>query len=313
VLPDGRPRYAPLGGIATTNQDLIMTNDTRGRSYVGVVRLSKAWDWGLSIDASYTRTDVKDTNAITSATAGSLYSNNAFADPNRAAYGTSIYQIKDQWKFGIDFNRAFFGENKTRFSLFGEYRSGRPYSLTMLDPSQGRLPVFGTVGTGARNLLYVPTVGDSRVSFDSAASETAFNSLVDSLGIGKYRGRIIPKNTQQSPDFFKVDLSVSQELPLFVGSAKLRLFADIENVLNLIDSDWGSLRQVSFPQTAAIVNVACLSVATPTGTAPGAGVANTASTQNCAQYRYSNVLAPNEALVTRQSLYGIRVGVKLSF
>ncbi len=313
VLPDGRPRYAPIGGIATTNQDLLMTNDKRGRSYVGVARLSKSWDWGLSISASYTRTDVKDTNAITSATAGSLYSNNAFADPNRAAYGTSIYQIKDQWKFGVDFNRAFFGENKTRFSLFGEYRSGRPYSLTMLDPVQGRLAVFGTVGNGARNLLYVPTIGDTRVSFDSAASETAFNTLVDNLGIGKYRGGIIAKNTQQSPDFFKVDLSVSQELPLFVGGAKLRLFADIENVLNLIDSDWGALRQVSFPQTAAIVNVACLSVATPTGTAPGAGVANTASTQTCRQYRYSNVLAPNEALVTRQSLYGIRVGVKVEF
>lgn len=312
TLPDGRPRYAPLGGVATTNQDLLMTNDQRGRSYVGVARLSKSWDWGLTIDASYTRSDIKDTNAITSATAGSLYSNNAFANPNFAAYGTSIYQIKDQWKFGIDFNRAFFGENKTRLSLFGEYRSGRPYSLTMNDQTN-RSAVFGTVGNGARHLLYVPTLNDSRVSFATAANETAFNALVDQLGIGKYRGGIIAKNTQQSPDFFKVDLSISQELPLFVGKSKLRLFADIENVLNLIDSDWGALRQVSFPQTAALVTVQCLSVATPTGTAPAAGVVNTSSTQNCAQYRYSNVLAPNEALVTRQSLYGIRVGVKVSF
>jgi Carboxypeptidase regulatory-like domain len=312
TLPDGRPRYAPLGGIATTNQDLLMTNDQRGRSYVGVVRVSKSWDWGLSLDASYTRSNVKDTNAITSATAGSLYSNNAFSNPNFAAYGTSIYQIKDQWKFSIDFNKAFFGENKTRFSLFGEYRSGRPYSLTMNDQTN-RSAVFGTVGNGSRHLLYVPTLSDSRVSFDTAANETAFNTLVSNLGIGGYRGSIIGKNTQQSPDFFKVDLAVSQELPLFVGGAKVKLFADIENVLNLIDSDWGALRQVSFPQTAALVTVQCLSVATPTGTAPAAGVINTLTTQNCAQYRYSNVLAPNEALVTRQSLYGIRVGVKVSF
>jgi len=289
-----------------------MTNDQRGRSYVGVASLSKSWDWGLSIDASYTRSSIKDTNAITSATAGSLYSNNAFANPNFAAYGTSIYQIKDQWKFGVDFNRAFFGENKTRLSLFGEYRSGRPYSLTMNDQTN-RSAVFGTVGNGSRHLLYVPSLTDSRVSFATAANETAFNALVDQLGIGKYRGGIIAKNTQQSPDFFKVDLSISQELPLFVGKSKLRLFADIENVLNLIDSDWGALRQVSFPQTAALVTVQCLSVATPTGTTPAAGVVNTSSTQGCAQYRYSNVLAPNEALVTRQSLYGIRVGVKVSF
>ena len=325
ILPDGRPRYAPFGNIVTTNQDLLMTNEQRGRSYVGVARMSKSWDWGLSIDASYTRADVKDTNAITSATANSLYNNNAFADPNFAAYGTSIYQIKDQWKFGVDFNKAFFGENRTRLSLFGEYRSGRPYSLTMNDQTN-RSAVFGTVGNGARHLLYVPTAGDSRVSFDTVANQTAFDTLVDRLGIGKYRGKIIPKNTQQAPDFFKIDLAISQELPLFVGNAKVRLFADIENVLNLIDSDWGALRQVSFPQTAALVTVQCLSVAQPTGQAivnigstpaqnplnlPAVGNAN--SGQNCAQYRYSNVLSPNEALVTRQSLYGIRVGVKVSF
>ena len=313
TLPDGRPRYAPLGGTATTNQDLLMANDQRGRSYIGVARVAKSWDWGLSVNASYTRSDVKDTNAITSATAGSLYSNNAFSNPNFATYGTSIYQIKDQWKFSVDFNRAFFGENKTRLSLFGEYRSGRPYTLTMNDKTSGRSAVFGTVGNGSRHLLYVPTVGDSRVSFDSSASETAFNALVDQLEIGKYRGKIIGKNTQQAPDFFKIDVSISQELPLFVGNSKLRLFADIENVLNMINKDWGSLRQVSFPQTAALVSVQCLTTAVATGTAPGTGVANTASTQNCAQFRYSDVIAPNEALVARQSLYGIRVGVKLSF
>jgi hypothetical protein len=318
TLPDGRPRYGPLGGTATTNQDLLMTNESRGRSYIGVVRVSKNWDFGLGIDASYTRSDVTDTNAITSATAGSLYSNNAFADPNRAAYGRSIYEITNQWKFRVDYNHAFFGDYNTRLSLFGEYRSGRPYSITALDQSTGRLPVTGTIGTPARHLLYVPTVGDARVSFDTAATEAAFNGLITQLGLEQYRGRIVPKNTQSSPDVFRVDLQVSQELPVpgvrnILPRARIRLFADVENVLNMIDSDWGSLRQVSFPQTAAIVNVQCLTTPTPTGTAPGAGVVNTASNQVCAQYRYFNVVAPNEALSARQSLYQIRVGVRFDF
>ena len=34
---------------------------------------------------------------------------------------------------------------------------------------------------------------------------------------------------------------------------------------------------------------------------------------NCTQYRYSNVLNPNVATVTRPSLYAIRVGVKFQF
>lgn len=313
TLPDGRPRFGNLPGTTGNNQDLLMTNDSRGRSYIGVLRFAKAWDFGLDIGGSYTRSDIKDVNAITSATASSLYNANAMVGANGATYGRSIYEIRDQWKFNLGFKTEIFGDNETRFNLFGEYRSGRPYSLTMQDLGGGRLPVFGTVGTNNTPLLYVPTVGDARVSFDSAASEAAFNTLVANFGLEKFRGKILPKNSQTSPDFFKVDLNVSQELPLFVGNAKLRLFADVENVLNLIDSDWGALRQVPFSYTASVVGVQCLTTATPTGTAPAAGVVNTASTQNCAQYRYSGVRNPNVNLVTRQSLYGIRVGVKVTF
>lgn len=341
TLPDGRARFGNLPGTSGPNQDLLMTNSTRGRSYVAVARISKQWDFGLGIEGSYTRSDVKDENAITSTTAGSLYNNNVFNTPNAASYGRSIYEIKDQWKFGVNFKREFFGDNETRLSLFGEYRSGRPFSLTSFDStgtsSSARSAVFGTTGTGSRHLLYVPTIGDTRVSFGdnvvnnvvvqtAAQAETAFNSLVTSLGLEKFRGKILPKNSQTSPDFFKVDLSVSQELPLFIGGAKLKLFADIENVLNIIDHDWGALRQVAFPYAATIANIQCLSTAVPSGTGvvnigstPAQNpnnlpaVVNTASTQTCAQYRYSNVVSPNVDLVSRQSLYGIRVGVKVSF
>lgn len=318
TLPDGRPRYANLPGTTGTNQDLLMTNSTRGRSIIGVVRFDKEWDMGLSIGGSYTRSSIRDENAITSSTASSLYNNNATVDPNFAAYGRSIYEIRDQWKFNVGFRTELFGDNETRINIFGEYRTGRPYSLTMIDStgtsSSNRSVVLGTVGTGSTGLLYVPTLNDSRVSFDSAASETAFNALVANLGLERFRGRIVPKNSQSSPDFFKVDLNISQEIPVPLWSgAKIRLFADIENVLNLIDSDWGSLRQVGFPYNAGLVNVQCLSTATATGTAPGAGVVNTSPTQACAQYRYANVRNPNENLVSRVSLYGIRVGVRFSF
>ncbi|MGQ2976768.1 MAG: TonB-dependent receptor [Sphingopyxis sp.] len=303
TLPDGRPRYNVLGP-ATTNRDLQLTNSEKGRSFFATARFAKAWDFGLSIDGSYTYSNVKDEGAMTSSTSSSNYGNNAFVDPNRAAYGRSIYEYTHQWKFSADFKRNFFGDNETRISLFGEYRSGRPYSATMLDNSGNRGTTFGTVGNLGNMLLYVPTAGgDSKVSFDSPASEAAFNNLISQLGLEKYRGRIVKKNSQTSPDFFKVDLHFSQEIPAFVGNAKFKLFADVENVLNLIDSDWGSLRQVDFPYNAAIVRVACLQ----------ANGQPASLSQTCAQYRYSNVLAPNEVLTNRVSLYGVRVGVKVNF
>ena len=319
-LPDGRTRYGPFANLATTNQDLVLTNSTQGRSLIGVVRIAKSWDFGLSIDGSYTRSDITDESANTSATAGSLYNSNAFSDPNFSALGTSIYQIKDQFKFGIDFNRAFFGDYKTRLSLFGEYRTGRPFSYTFRDASTVRSSVFGTVANNAnqnassRHLLYVPLATDPLVSFDSAATETAFNNFVTANDLERFRGRITPKNIGKSQDIFKVDLHVEQELPAFITSkARFKIFADIENVLNLINPKWGSFKQVQFPYNQTVIDVQCLSVPVATGTAPGAGVVNTNSTQTCAQYRYSAPTAVTEQVFARQSLYAIRVGVKFEF
>ena len=308
TLPDGRNRYGPINGEATNNQDLLMTNETRGRSIIGVLRLAKRWDFGLSFDGSYTRSDVKDTNALTSSTAGSLYGNNAFDDPNRAAYGRSIYEIRDQFKFDLDYRRSFFGDLETRVSLFGEYRSGRPFSLTALDrTSNQRLAVYGTNGNGGRVLLYVPELNDPRVVFGASTvngvtttaqqAEAQFNALVQDLGLAKYRGEVVPKNSQTSPDFFKVDLHMSQELPAYVGGSKVKLFFDLENALNMLNKNWGSLRQVSFPYTAPIVTVECAAL----------------SGTNCTQYRYSRVEAPNVTLSGRQSLWQIRAGARLSF
>lgn len=299
TLPDGRTRYGPLGGVATTNRDLQLTNTSDGRGIFATVRFEKKWDFGLGISGSYTRSDVKDRSSLTSSTSSSNYGNNAFLDPNLPAYGRSIYEYRNQWKFGVDFSRAFFGDSKTTVSLFGEVRSGRPYSLTMLDNTNGRGAVFGTVGNLGNVLLYVPTgANDPLVQFDTVASETAFNGLVDALGIGEYRGKIMPKNSQTSKQFFKLDLHFGQEIPVpLVSGGKIELFADIENVLNMIDKDWGALSQVQFPYNATVVRVTCATTVGP----------------NCTKYQYGTVLAPNEVLQTRQSLYGVRLGARIKF
>lgn len=320
TLPDGRPRYLASGATGAGNQDLLLTNTQRGRSFVAVARFDKQWDFGLGVGASYTFQDIKDVNPTTSATASSNYNSQAMADPNIGVYGTSIYQIRNEVKFNFDYHHAFFGDNETRFSLFGEWRSGRPYSITMNDNTfvNGRSIVFGTTGQSNRYLLYVPqSATDALVSYDTAATQAAVNGFIDA-NLANFRGRILPKNTERAPSYFKVDLHVDQEIPVPLwNGAKIKLFADLENVLNLIDSSWGSQRQVNFPYLAPLVNVQCLNTPVPTGTAPGAAAATVVAqnAQPCVQYRYSNYQAP--VLVTqnqnRQSLWGVRVGVKFQF
>jgi hypothetical protein len=307
TTPDGRPRYASLtsGG----NTDLYLTNTDRGHSLVAVARVDKSFDWGLNLGASYTFQDVTDVSSMNGTTASGTYGQNAMVDPNAAAYGTSIYQIRNSWKFNVDFDHAFVGDYKTRISLFGELRSGIPYSLTMNDPNlpNSHSSVFGTAGSSNRYLLYVPTAGtDPIVTYDSAATQAALDNFIAANGLEGYRGRILPKNSQRGKNWFKVDLHAEQELPLpgidsIAKGARIKLFGDIENVLNMINKDWGSLRQVAFPYLTSVVNVACVAGTTN-------GVANP-----CAQYRYSSFSNPAEDVQGRPSLWAARVGVKVQF
>ncbi len=303
TAPDGRPRYGPLNGIATANQDLLLFNAKKGRGIVLVARGAKAWDFGLSANVSYTFQDITELNPSASSTASSNYNQQAVFDPNVGILGTSINQIRHQLKFGIDYEKAFFGgDYKTRFSLFGEKRSGRPFSLTFADNvnTGGRGNLFGVLGQNNRFLLYVPNVSsitaDALVSYDSTATFTAFQQFV--LDNKLKQGQTVKKNSERSPSFFKIDLHVDQEIPTFVGTSRIKLFADMENVLNFIDKDWGSLRQVQFPQLATIVNVGC-------ATALVAG--------NCSQFRFSNFQNPQIINQTRISLWTLRVGAKVEF
>ena len=116
--------------------------------------------------------------------------------------------------------------------------------------------------------------------------------------LNKYQGRIAPKNIGKSPRYNKLDLSLRQEVPFVLGT-KLELLADVENVLNLLDSDWGTIRQVGFPYYGTLVNVTC---ATPA----------------CTQYVYANRTGttfqrPAEAVNFNGSLWSVRFGARITF
>ncbi|MFD1610427.1 carboxypeptidase regulatory-like domain-containing protein [Sphingomonas tabacisoli] len=326
LTPDGRPRYVPVTrnangtiNFADTGTDILLTNTSKGRSYVAVARFDKSWDFGLNIYGSFTYQDIKDQTPATSSTAGSNYLNGAFFDPNRAQYATSNDQVKYQFKYGITFDHAFFGDYKTRIALFGQTRIGHPYSYTFLDPSGGRSIVFGTTGagtsgtSGTRYLLYVPTgTNDPLVSYDSAATQTALDNLINSSGLKGFRGKVAPRNAFTSKWFTKIDLHLEQEIPTFLGGSRISLFADIENLGNLINHNWGQIQEFAFPYTVPVVRVACLKAPVATGTAPGAAAAANAG-DACAQYRYSNFTTPTATVYSKQSLYAIRVGARFTF
>lgn len=313
--PDGRVRYASRTTFADTNNDLFLTNTTKGRSYVAVARIDKSFDFGLDLGVSYTWQDITDQAPATSSTASSNYANGAFFDANGAAAGTSNDEVKHNIKYRVNFSHAFFGDYKTNFALFGETRIGRPYSYTMQDVSNARSGIFGTTGSNSRYLLYVPTsANDPLVSYDSVATQNYLDQLIVKSGLAKFRGQVAPRNAFNSKWFTKIDLHVDQEIPTGLGGSRITLFADIENFTNFLNKKWGQIREYTFPYNVIAVRAQCLTVPVATGTGPTGAQATANTGQACAQYRYSApTTTPTDTIYSRQSLYTIRVGARFTF
>ena len=321
TLPDGRTRYTVLAGqdVNGRNTDILLTNSGFGDSWNIVGRFNKRWDSGLFLNGAYTYGDVTDQNPGTSSVAFSNYTNTAVGtDSNFAAQGISNYQRDNQFRLGTGFDGEIFGENNTRIELFYNLRSGQRYSYVYNDPTGGafRPAVLGVQGRSERGLLYVPNVSsitaDPKVVYATGFDFDGFQRFILNSELKDYQGQIAPKNIAKTPWVHKLDLAFRQEVPFAFGG-KIELSMEMENVLNFIDKDWGTIRQVGFPYTASVVNVACLTA--PRGT-PGSAVATVS--QPCAQYQYSNrsgttFRAPTEATQINGSLWGVRFGVRVKF
>lgn len=317
TLPDGRTRYTVLPGQGTTvNTDVLLTNTDFGDSWNIVGRFDKRFDNGFFLNGAYTYGDVQDQNPGTSSVAFSNYTNTAVGDPNFAAQGISNYQRDHQFRLVAGYDDELFGDNITRVEFFYNVRSGQRYSYTFADQAAGsaRSSVLGVTGRNERGLLYVPNVSsqtaDPRVLYAPNFDFAGFQQFVQNSELADFQGQVAPKNIAKTPWVHKLDLSVRQQVPLPLGG-KMELSMEMENVLNFIDKDWGTIRQVGFPYTAPIVNVRCL-------TTPGNAASVATVAQPCAQYLYENrsgtsFRAPVEATNINGSLWGVRFGVRVLF
>ncbi|MEW6016850.1 MAG: TonB-dependent receptor [Pseudomonadota bacterium] len=324
--PDGRIRYDGISGSAAqraaagiTSQnlgsarDLVIFNTDQGKGLVAAVSLQKSFDFGLDIFGSYTYQNIDDlaSSLRFGSTQSSSYQSPAGIDPNEPAYGTAYEEIEHSFKFEASYARKFFWDLETRATLFAEKRSGRTTTFTMGDASSGRGPVFG-VNRGNNHLLYVPDLSGNGgasgldyglVTFADAATRDNFLRAVQQFGLPQ--GQIVPKGYYQNDDIHLVDLQISQELPAYFQGHKFRLVLDVQNVLNLLNDEWGIVEEYS-----DVNNLVSVSCATATGAAAPSG------SPVCDRYRYSsfNANSLRENIDNNgKSLWAIQVGLRYEF
>ena len=253
------------------------------------VSATQSYDWGFDWTVGYAYTKAENVTPMTSSVAFSNFASIAVFDPNNPDVATSNYEIPHRITMQLNYERAFFGDYDTRFTLFGRANQGRPYSFVFAGDDGD---VFGD-GIDFRHLLYVPTgPSDPNVIFAPGFDTAAFFDFVEANGLSQYAGSTLPRNSQDGDWWTKFDLRIEQELPGLMAGHKTSAFMVIENVGNLLNDEWGVLREASFPLSQGVVDV----------------------DRNGDQYVFEEFLTPaGQTRVVDASLWEVRLGLRYSF
>ena len=269
TLPDGRPQFFavdPLlpGCSATFNgpglgfsnagtnggpcdaggddEDVLMTNGVEGSTTSISLQIGKEFNFSdrtsLDLRLGYAYTDAEVGNGINSSQATSSFEEVAVAVINDVQLGPAMWANEHNFVLRALFKHYFMADHATAIGLFLRRRSGRPFSY-VYDNNTATL-LFGDSDNEERNLLYVPTGGptdrDPLVDFtglDADGTTQAFFDFLESSGLNRYAGSVTPKNAFNQPYSTDLDIRIQQDIPLPWAEHSLKVFLDIENVLNL--------------------------------------------------------------------------------
>jgi hypothetical protein len=226
---------------------LVARHTDQGYGKVLTFQLSRPMTKGLAGSIAYTRTEAKEVSPLTSSVSFSNFAGRAVFNPNEEVASNSSYLVKDRVNASVSWSKKFFGSYNTRFGMFYEGRSGKPYSWTVNNDLNGD-------GLPGNDLMYVPSApGSGDVSFFGAtpaevsANEARFWAVVDANPVlANSKGRVVGRNTDFAPWTNSFDLRLSQEVPgLFKGN-KGFFSLDFLNFGNLLNKKWGRINEVGF-------------------------------------------------------------------
>ncbi|GGE41150.1 Oar protein [Marinicauda pacifica] len=327
TAPDGRTIYADLQDLGIGNLTEL-SNADGSESHILSVSLQNEFDNGFGFYTSYAHQDVEWVSEGSSSRGISNWRGLTAIDRNNPEVRTSYWEVEHSFKIGLSYERDFLADLTTRFDVFGEIRSGIPFTYTFDVGSSNSL--FGRAGDFEspfdNSPLYVPTQGgDPLVVYASGFDQTEFFDFVSEYDIPT--GQIHEVNTASSNWNQQWDLRIQQELPgipgvgRFVGDNNFSFVLDIINFPNLLNDEWGVQSGGVGNGQAAIVAADLVSAADVAANGVDGATAltgddarTTCTTASSCVYRYNEFDETDISPVNQfDSLYEIRVGLRYEF
>lgn len=213
---------------------------------------------GLSLSAAYNYQQAQDRNSVTSSQAQSQMSYLAVAgDPNSPPLATSDWEITHRVFLSASFTWEFFNKAPTTISMFYNGQSGRKFSFCASGGSTTGTSTSDLNGDnyGGNDLFYIPrnnneillgSITNSQYVPASAQSYSDLDAFINNDPyLSTHRGQIAERNGSTAPWQYYLDMHISQDIPDLWGLGAFQVVLDISNVLNLINSDWGKVNDVS--------------------------------------------------------------------
>jgi hypothetical protein len=242
---------------ADVDQAIVLRNTSKGSAQQLTVALSKPlvenWGWSLG----YTFTEATEFSPATSSQNSSNWNNSMVFNTNQPVGYDSRYAIRDRFTGTLQWQKALFGDNMTRFGMFYEGRSGRPFSYIYYNDFNGD-------SAGTNDLFYVPAGPGDVMWTGGVAMEQAFFDWMESSApeLQAYRGKVAPANRFRAGWTNTFDVRVSQEIPAFFKGHKAEIALDVMNIGNLLNKDWGLIEDYGFYSTRRVANYAGIDPAT---------------------------------------------------
>ena len=236
ALADNRPLY---GGCSYVGYLTTFKNIQPQTSIFGI-SMEKSFDNGLNLYLGYAHTDREMAHMMTSSIIFSSAVRMPLFDHLNPVNSPSHYEIEHSFDYALTWKGNVFGDLETSIGLNGFRQSGNPFSYTY----RGDMSGYRTDGENIE-LLYVPSINDPNVIFSEGFDLAAFEQFLTDSGLSAYRGFTVPRNSFNSPWAGTFDLRVAQQLPSGGIPGKAIFYFDIENVLNLLNSDWGGFENYS--------------------------------------------------------------------
>ncbi|NJD17731.1 MAG: hypothetical protein FIA95_00375 [Gemmatimonadetes bacterium] len=238
----GNLGFSPIRLLPGYDQVLLVTNGGGDRSYSvtaelrGTLGARLAFQAGYAYARSYDRMSLADVDLI-----ADFGETPPHADPNDPPLTPSNFDRPHKVVLSL-WGTPIPGLPRTEVSLLYTGESGLPFSYVYRGDYNGDgYPGLGPASDRNNDLLYVPE-NPFEVPSGFGTSARLQAALDTDACLRRFRGQFVMRNRCRAPWQNRLDLRLAQALQ--VGEASVRLEADLVNLLNLFNGDWGLVHTI---------------------------------------------------------------------